>query len=287
MVAPGRPERRSSPPTHDVGPQPAVPVSRGGGDFPPAAYRRADTVTTASTGVGRGALIRATAQRDGARRRMEATRHVTFLLEFPLEERVAAALPPPLVRIPNQGPFPRPWLPRDIPLERVAESRPREVQPPVTTAKLVSPVPPEEVYPPVAAGDIESSVPMEGSAPPASAQEDFSPVAEAVPLATGGGSAVGGARPTLTFGYMATALRPHWLMGFDRLPALAEELLSSTDTTLTLEDVILTAESMMAQRTDMALCVHGWLRDRSGPEHDPRVVLEELLNLLSSLKDVL
>ena len=36
----------------------------------------------------------------------------------------------------------------------------------------------------------------------------------------------------------------------------------------------------------MALCLHGWLRDRSGPEHNPREVLNELLNLFSSLKDV-
>jgi len=43
---------------------------------------------------------------------------------------------------------------------------------------------------------------------------------------------------------------------------------------------------MVAQRKDMAFCLHGWLRDRSGPEHDARAILAELLNLLSTLKDV-
>jgi len=85
---------------------------------------------------------------------------------------------------------------------------------------------------------------------------------------------------------MASALQPHWLAGFDQLPTLSEELFSSTDTVLTLEDVILGVESMMAQRKDMALCLHGWLRDCSGPDHNPCQVLEELLNLFSSLKDV-
>ena len=43
---------------------------------------------------------------------------------------------------------------------------------------------------------------------------------------------------------------------------------------------------MTAQRQDMALLLHGWLRDRAGPEHDARAVLGELLKLLSTLKDV-
>ena len=43
---------------------------------------------------------------------------------------------------------------------------------------------------------------------------------------------------------------------------------------------------MTAQRQDMALLLHRWLRDRSGPEHDARTILAELLNLLSTLKDV-
>jgi len=50
--------------------------------------------------------------------------------------------------------------------------------------------------------------------------------------------------------------------------------------------MILGVECMVAQRKDMALCLHGWLRDRSGPEHDPRAVLDELLNLFSTLKDI-
>jgi len=50
--------------------------------------------------------------------------------------------------------------------------------------------------------------------------------------------------------------------------------------------VILGVECMFAQRKDTALCLHGWLRDRSGPEHDPRAVLDELLNLFSTLKDI-
>ena len=75
-------------------------------------------------------------------------------------------------------------------------------------------------------------------------------------------------------------------MSFAQLPTLAEELFASTASTLSLEDIILTAEAMSAQRQDMALCLHGWLRDRSGPEHEPRAVLEELLNLFSTLKDV-
>ena len=80
VATPGRSERSSSPPTHDFGPQPEVPVSTGGlvsvgdGSFPPVGVRRTDTVTTTSTGVGRGVLIRATVERDLARRRAEAAR---------------------------------------------------------------------------------------------------------------------------------------------------------------------------------------------------------------------
>jgi len=111
-------------------------------------------------------------------------------------------------------------------------------------------------------------------------------VVEAVPSTTSIEGAVGGSKPTLTFGHMAGALRPYWLAGFAKIPAVAEKLLSSTESTLCLEDVILMAEAMTAQRQDMAQLLHGWLRDRAGPEHDPRAVLDELLNLLSTLKDV-
>ena len=94
------------------------------------------------------------------------------------------------------------------------------------------------------------------------------------------------AKPTLTYSHMASVLRPHWKEGHDRAVALAEDIFASTDTTITREDVILGVECMVAQRKDMALCLHGWLRDRAGPEHDPRAVLDELLNLLSTLKDI-
>ena len=94
------------------------------------------------------------------------------------------------------------------------------------------------------------------------------------------------AKPTLTYDYMACSLRPHWKEGHKRAVALAEDLFASTDTTITREDVILGVECMVAQRKDMALCLHGWLRNRSGPEHDARAVLAELLSLLSTLKDV-
>ena len=105
----------------------------GGGDFPPAACRPADTITTASTGVGRGARVRAVVEDIG---RQQRTRQVHFLLEEPLGEGIASTLPPPLVRVPSEGPFPRPWLPRDIPLTRVAEPRPQEVQPPVAISRI-------------------------------------------------------------------------------------------------------------------------------------------------------
>ena len=98
--------------------------------------------------------------------------------------------------------------------------------------------------------------------------------------------AVGGDKPILTFGRIAGALCLHWLAGFAKIPDVAEELLSSTESTLCLEDIILTAEAMTAQCQDMALLLHRWLRDRAGPEHDARAVFDELLNLLSTLKDV-
>ena len=86
--------------------------------------------------------------------------------------------------------------------------------------------------------------------------------------------------------YIACSLRPHWKKGHKQAVALAEDLFASTDTTITCEDVILGVECMVTQRKDMAFCLHGWLRDRSGPEHDARAILAELLNLLSTLKDV-
>ena len=94
------------------------------------------------------------------------------------------------------------------------------------------------------------------------------------------------AKPTLSYDYMARSLRPHWKEGQKQAVALAEELFASTDTTITREDVILGVECMFAQRKDMALCLHGWLRDRSGPEDDARAVLAELLSLFSTLKDI-
>ena len=106
------------------------------------------------------------------------------------------------------------------------------------------------------------------------------------PLASSSAGMAQWAKPTLTYGHMASSLRPHWKKGHDQAVALAEDLFASTDTALTREDVILGVECMVAQRKDMALCLHGWLRDRSGPEHDPRAVLDELLNLFSTLKDI-
>ena len=283
VSTPGRPKHPGSPRTHDVEAQISTV---GGGDFPPAACRPADTVTTASTGAGRGVKILAVMEGIKTQRRVAAMRHVHFLLAGPLEEAVASALPPPLVRAPNEGPCPRPWLPRDIPLERVTAPQPREVQPPIAATQREPLVPPEEVHPPAAAEDVGIPVPVEVSEPPASAPTELPSVVEAVPLTTGSEGAVGCSKPTLTFGLVASSMRPYWLAGFARIPALAEELLSSTDSSLCLEDIILTAEAMTAQRQDMALCLHGWLRDRSGPEHDPRAVLDELLNLFSTLKDV-
>ena len=54
------------------------------------------------------------------------------------------------------------------------------------------------------------------------------------------------AKPTLTYGHMASALRPHWKKSYRQAVALAEDLFSSTDTTLTREDVILGVECMFA-----------------------------------------
>jgi len=106
------------------------------------------------------------------------------------------------------------------------------------------------------------------------------------PLASSSTGMASWAKPTLTYDYMARSLRPHWKKGCSQAVALAEDLFASTDTTITREDVILGVECMLAQRRDMAFCLHGWLRDRSGPEQDARAVLAALLNLLSTLKDV-
>ena len=59
------------------------------------------------------------------------------------------------------------------------------------------------------------------------------------------------------------------MVGISNIPTLAEELFSSTDTSLALEDVILGVECMTSQRKDMAHCLHRWLLDRSGPDHNP------------------
>ena len=136
-------------------------------------------MTTASTGAGRGVRVRAAIEDIG---RQQRTRQVRFLLEEPLGEGIASTLPPPLVRVPSEGPFPRPWLPRDIPLTRVAEPRPQEVQPPaaISSRELLAPL--EEVIPPAAAMDAEIPVSVEVPVPPASAPSLSSPGAEAVPL---------------------------------------------------------------------------------------------------------
>jgi len=189
--------------------------------------------------------------------------------------------------------------------------------PPVPSAQdpghpvaVVDPVPPvdQEVSPPLAPAD--PAAPDGGSVdmPPVLPQVDapFGTVAPEVPAAatqpdaawsdhagTGddplAASSTGmapWAKPTLTYDHMARSLRPHWKKGHDQAVALAEDLFASTDTTITREDVILGVACMVAQRKDMAFCLHGWLRDRAGPEHDPRAVLDKLLNLLSTLKDV-
>jgi len=106
------------------------------------------------------------------------------------------------------------------------------------------------------------------------------------PLASSSAGMASWAKPTLTYDHMARSLRPHWKKGHNQAVALAEDLFASTDTTITREDVILGVECMVAQRKDMAFSLHGWLRDRAGPEHDARAVLDELQNLFSTLKDV-
>ena len=93
------------------------------------------------------------------------------------------------------------------------------------------------------------------------------------PLASSSTGMASWAKPTLTYDHMARSLRPHWKKGHNQAVALAEDLFASTDTTITREDVILGVECMVAQRRDMAFCLHGWLRDRSGPEHDARAIL--------------
>ena len=190
------------------------------------------------------------------------------------------------MRVPSEGPFPRPWLPRDIPLTRVAEPRPQEVQPPVAISSRELLAPLKEVIPPAAAKDAETPVPVEVLVPPASALAVSSPGAEAVSSTAADEGVVGGDKPILTFGRITGALRPYWLSGCAKIPEVAEVLLASTESTLCLEDIILTAEAMTAQHQDMALLLHRWLRDRSGPEHDARAILAELLNLFSTLKDV-
>ena len=127
---------------------------------------------------------------------------------------------------------------------------------------------------------------MKVPVPPASAPSQASSVAEAKPSPAVVEGAVGGDKPILTFGRITGALRSCWLSGCARIPQVAEQLLASTDSPLCLEDIIMTAEAMTAQRQDMALLLHRWLQDRSGPEHDASAVLSELLNLLSSVKDV-
>ena len=63
-------------------------------------------------------------------------------------------------------------------------------------------------------------------------------------------------------------------------------MLASADAALGLEGVVLTAEAMTARRRDMARLLHRWLQGRSGPEHDARATLAELLNLFGTLRDI-
>jgi len=143
-----------------------------------------------------------------------------------------------------------------------------------------------EVTPPAAAMDVGTPVSVEEPVPPASAPSQSSPGAEAKPFSAVLEGAVGGDKPTLTFGRITGALRSCWLSGSARIPQVAEQLLASTDSPLCREDIILAAEAMTAQRQDMALLLHRWLQDRSGPDHDARATLAELLNLLSTVKDI-
>ena len=134
--------------------------------------------------------------------------------------------------------------------------------------------------------EVETPVSVEVPVPPASAPSHASSVAEAKPSPAVMEGAVGGDKPILTFGRMSGALRPYWLAGTEKIPEVARQLLASTDTALSLEDVVLTAEAMTAQRQDMAQLLHRWLQNRSGPEHDARATLAELLNLFGTLKDI-
>jgi len=42
---------------------------------------------------------------------------------------------------------------------------------------------------------------------------------------------------------------------------------------------------MVLQRRDMALYMRLWLLNRSGPDHDPRRVIEDMLNHLRDIQD--
>jgi len=196
---------------------------------------------------------------------------------------VAASLPPSLLQVP-----PTP-LDRD-PVEEPAPPLDLEVPPPIAPvdpaapsrgAEDVPPTPPHVDAPSgaVAPDVLAAAVQSEAAWGDQAGTDDD-------PLTSSSAGMAPWAKPTLTYGHMTSSLRPHWKKGHVQAIALAEDLFASTDTTLTREDVILGVECMVAQCKDMALCLHGWSRDRSGPEHEPRVVLEELLNLFSTLKDV-
>jgi len=80
-------------------------------------------------------------------------------------------------------------------------------------------------------------------------------------------------------------IRPHWLQGEDSITHAVHALAFDQGMDYSAMEIDRALAWMLLQRRDMALHLRVWLVHRSGPDHDPRHVLEELQSYLLSIED--
>ena len=155
---------------------------------------------------------------------------------------------------------------------------PVEILPPLPPAEARPPTPPVEVSPPVteasAAAGTDAYNPGDWGirVEDAEASEGLVCNPAAVPH---------WAKPSLIYGHILSAMRPHLLEGVQVVTPVAQKLYDNFDCDMSPEHLRRSLEFMVVQRSDMCAYLCRWLRERMAePDADPRTILRELINVL-------
>jgi len=182
-----------------------------------------------------------------------------------------------------------------MPASSVPDTMAREVNPPPSPMKVRPPVPTEEACPPSAPVEV---CPL--SAPVQEATGTESPISSCwadlveADEATDGADALEASSADIPFWAdlhpeqvrALDIIRPRWLDGEEAIGHMAGSLVHDHGMEYSEAEMRHALAWMVLQRRDMALHLHLWLLHRTGPDHEPRRVLEDLLNHLLSIEIV-